>query len=87
MFVQLLGVTHFCDIFNNWLKPPPSQDAHTVDKHSETAAGVAQSPLVTINRVDTSLVIGKNSALIWKVFSQYWKETYAIKCGQFKAKL
>lgn len=50
MFVQLLGVIHFCDIFNIWLKPLSSQDAHTVYKHSETAAGVPRSHLVTINR-------------------------------------
>lgn len=51
MFVQLLGVTHFRDIFNIWLKLLSSQDPHTVYKHSETAAGVPQSHLITINRV------------------------------------
>lgn len=40
MCVRLLGVTHFCGIFNIWLKPLPSQDARSVYKHSEAAAGV-----------------------------------------------
>lgn len=46
MFVRLLGVTHFCDIFNIWLKLPPSQGARPVYKPA-AAADVPQSHLVS----------------------------------------
>lgn len=82
MFVQLLGVTHFYDIFNFWLKPLSSQDAHTVYKHSETAAGVPLSHLVTIIRetISNSKYILShrciNSLFNFKAFSQVDKHVH-----------